>query len=83
MSAEASLHERSLAAMKAHAIAIREGSSAWARNEPQLYAFWQDIARACVSEFEECDAAISAGVEAYLGFSGLQTGNSDLFPLEA
>ncbi|OUL25859.1 hypothetical protein BV378_14075 [Nostoc sp. RF31YmG] len=83
MSADVSLYQRSHAAMEAHAVAIREGATAWDRKQPQLFAFWQDIARACVAEFEECDAAIRAGVEAYLGFSDLQTGNADLYPLEA
>jgi len=83
MAAEISLQQRSQSVVAAHAIAIREAASATARREPQLYAFWQEIARACVAEFEECDAAIRAGVEAYLGFSGLQTGNSDIHALEA
>ncbi|GEM_PF-6407848 len=83
MPTEISLYQRAHAATQAHAVAIREGAAAWDHKQPQLAAFWQEIARACVAEFEECDAAIRAGVEAYLGFSGLQTGNSDLYQLEA
>jgi len=83
MDRDATLQERCRVAVDAHAMAIRESKVAALRGEHQLLAFWNEIARACVAEFEECDAALRAGVEAFLGFAGLQTGNSDLYQLEA
>jgi len=83
MAAEVSLYQRSRAAVGAHAIASREIALAIDARDASQFEFWQRIACACIAEHEECDAAIRAGVEAYLGFSGLQTGNSDLHQLEA